>query len=417
MKYFRNAELTRLYNVSDKAVRNWIENAQKGKNGLDLLEYKGKTYIGDSLHNELLLGELAQSGKKYRNKRSFKKLTPLPKFYDLYSHTQAIDIIDHLDKYREAPLQYCYVREAAEYWNSYLNKLYAISNSYVTSTVDLLRLDREYLNRLLENYDNVNIVDVGVGNGLAVKALLDHVLSTGKLRRYVGVDISPDLLDITEQNLRKWFGSSVLVEKYVRDITHQRFAEILTTNSYGQDATSTLNVVLFLGGTISNFKEPGQVLRTIRDSLGKNDVLITTVRLDSKRSRRFFDYNIKADKDILTLQDRWMLDLLSIDEPFYDVEQFFDERQMSRFVQVRLKFDISINFKLDAYLKTVEMYKGESILLVRMLHFNDKEIMRLYDESNFDQLRSAKTPNQEYLLLVSQVKADHHRSSPADTNS
>jgi hypothetical protein len=48
LKYFRNSELTRLYNVSDKAVRNWIASAQEGKAMLKLHSDGNKVFISDT---------------------------------------------------------------------------------------------------------------------------------------------------------------------------------------------------------------------------------------------------------------------------------------------------------------------------------------------------------------------------------
>ena len=404
MRYFRNSELTRLYNVSDKAVRNWIDATQQGKLKLELLEYDDKTYIADTLHNNFILEELVHRGKKFRNRRTHKELAPSSNFYSLYGPKQVIDIANSLDKYREIPTHYRYFGEGATYWDAYLHKLYdaGISN-ILTATIELLRLDREYLDSLFDNYEYVNVVDVGVGNSLAAKELLQYLHDKGKLKRYIGIDSSKDLLDIAEQNIDNWFSNTIKIEKYVRDINYERFAEALAADSFGKDATATINVLLFLGATVGNFREPSQALQTIRESMGKDDILITSDKLDSENARRFFDFNIESDKTTLSLRNRFLLDLLAIEESFYDVEQFFDEQQKSRFIQVRLKVEVSIQFKVGSFQKKIELRRGESILLFRIWEWTDRELVNLYEKNKFSQLRVTKSRNQEYILIISKI--------------
>jgi uncharacterized SAM-dependent methyltransferase len=405
MRYFKNSELIKTYNVSDKAVRNWIEGAQQGKFKLELIEEGKKIYIADSLNNGFVLEKLAERGKKFRNRRNYKVLSPNPKFYKLFNVEQQIDIINNLDKYREIPQHYRYFGDGGIYWDAYLHKLYtAASNNILSTTTQLLQFDWDYLCSLLDDYAYVNVVDIGVGNGLAAKELLGKLHSTGKLKKYIGIDCSQTLLDITKQNLKTWFGDSIEVKTHAKDITYERFAEVVAKESYrNTDQASTFTIFLFLGATIGNLKEPSQVLRVIRDSMGKDDILITSDKLDSERTRRFFDFNIVRDVSLLSQRNRLLLDLLSIEDSFYEVEQFFDEQHSSRFIQARLKVEISITFKIGSAQKTISIHKGEPILIFRMWEWYDQELAGLYKKAGFINIRMSKTPDQDYVLLISKV--------------
>jgi uncharacterized SAM-dependent methyltransferase len=390
--------------VSDKTVRNWIEGARKGKNDLVLFDYADKWFVADVLENEGTLEKLVESGRKYRNGRTYKEVSPVDAFYKLYTQKQVIDIAHNLEKYSEYPLHYRYDGAAATYWSTYLQRLYDSDRSnYLTATIDLLQTNRSYLDSLLVQYQQVDVVDIGVGNGLAVKGLLSHLVEKGMLRKYIGIDISKDLLDLTTHNLRAWFGSSLQIETHVRDITNERFFEQLATDSSGG---SCVNLVLFLGGAVTNFKEPDTALKTIRDSMGKNDLLISTIKLDQQKTQRFFDFNIASDKAILPMQSKMALDLLSIRPEFYGVEQFFDKQHKSRFVQARLRSAISIRFDIGDFKKTVTFQKGEAIILVRVWHFTTSEIALVYQDSGFYQLQTTSTQDKEYLMIVSTVDTE-----------
>lgn len=405
MKYFKNSELTKLYRVSDKSVRNWIKAAQLGKNDLTLYENRGHLFIADTLDNAPIIEALVDRGRKYRNERSHRNLYPSALFYKLYTPAQIIEIINSLEIHNEYPLQYRYCGKGAAYWDAYLNKLAnAGSANLLTASQDLLREDWAYIKRHIDKYEFINVVDLGVGNGLAIKETLQKISATGKLKRYIGIDLSKELLKITETNLKSWVSMPLKIERHTRDICKDHFSDILARDSYGKDASSTINLVFFLGSTLMNFREPAHVLATIRESLGKSDLLISTLKLDSSAARRFFDFNIKSDTTILPSHQGFMLDLLSIDETIYEIEQFFDEIRKSRFIQVRLKTSISIHFRTLHFSKTVNLEKGNIIILARIRHWSAKEAIDLYDSSYLEPVRSATSDNGEYLLSFSKSR-------------
>jgi uncharacterized SAM-dependent methyltransferase len=403
MKFIKNAELTRLHGVSDKAVRNWIEASLNGKIDLELVEIDGKRYIADSLHNDVLIEQLVQKGKKYRNKRSQKVVTPTPEFYSLYSHAQVIEMANYLDKYNEVPSHYRYFGRGALYWNAHLHKFYqATKTNMLTATIELLKLEKGYFDSILNNHDYVNIIDLGVGNGLAARELLGYLKTTGKLKKYIGIDASEDLLKITERNVAEWFNNEVLTEMHILDISHERFGELLS-ESYGSDASSTLNIVLFLGGTIGNFREPFTSLQAIRESLGKDDILITSDEFDNENARKFFgSANLETFSNV-SLRNQLLLELLGLDETMYEMEHVFDEKIKSHLVRARLKTEIIINIRSLNYQKQIRFDKGEHILVFRMWEWTNNELVELYEKAGLTQLRMTKLPNNEYVLLVSQV--------------
>ena len=66
MKYFKNTELAKLYHVSEKSVRNWIDAVEIGKLDLDLFDQKGKFYIANTTKNTRTIEALVEKGKKYK---------------------------------------------------------------------------------------------------------------------------------------------------------------------------------------------------------------------------------------------------------------------------------------------------------------------------------------------------------------
>ncbi|MET1033250.1 MAG: L-histidine N(alpha)-methyltransferase [Candidatus Saccharimonadales bacterium] len=404
MKYFKNTELAKLYNVSEKSVRNWIQAAIDGKLDLILFREKSKPYIANTTTNLATIEQLVLKGKKYKNRRAFKSVAPSQKFYELYTPQQLLDIVSNLDIHREIPYQYTYFNGGATYWDEYAQKLLheKVTNS-VNGTIKLLDSSRKYIDDIVADYKSVNIIDVGVGNCLPVKDLLQHTLNKGVLKRYIGIDLSNELLNIAEQNIHSWFGKQIKFEKYVRDINYERFYDLLVEESFLGESNSSLNIVLFLGGTISNLREPDQTLRNINASMGRNDLFIMTRKLDTERARRHFDFSVEENDMSLAPQDKFILDLLNVDHSFYTIEQFFDENTRSRVIQAKLKIDLSINFEFENYRKTIELNKGENILIWRSQHQNMAEVLEQFEKNSFTTLQAAKTKDQEYSIFISKL--------------
>jgi hypothetical protein len=218
MRYFKNSELVKLYNVSDKTIRNWIVAARRGNLALGLCLVKGRDYIQDNEHNRTVLEELVDQGRKYRNNRSRRTLKPRPEFYQLFNRRQVGDIINGIDKHQLLPMKYKYFGEGGTYWAQYLKELYNDDKpNLVTNTAEVLNFSIPYLDQQTQAYRHVNIVNLCVGNSITLCPILEHFNKSGKLRRVITIDLSPTMLDISEKTIKEQLGHQIKVEKYTRD--------------------------------------------------------------------------------------------------------------------------------------------------------------------------------------------------------
>jgi uncharacterized SAM-dependent methyltransferase len=399
MKYFKNTELAKLYHISEKSVRNWIEAAEAGKLDLQLFENNGKHLIANTSKNTSIIEQLVRRGKKYKNTRGYKTLKPSEKFYDLYSPKQIMDIMSNMDVYKEIPLQYTYFNSGAERWDAYTRQLLdqEAPNS-LTNTIDLLQINLDYLDMLLEGYSRINIIDLGPGNALPIRPLLEHYLKKGMLNRYIGIDISKEMLKIAEENIHDWFEGSVKFEGHIRDIVYERFDDLLVTEAFTNDEEPTINLVLFLGGTLNNFREPNQALATIHSSMGRKDLLIFSKKLDTEKSRRYFEQAASGNQEM-----ELVLNLLNLDNSHYSLEQYFDEAKMARILEARLNVALSIQFTLGGHQRVLELNKGDRILLWRARHQTALESMQQFGENGFELLHASRSKDQDYLQLISKI--------------
>ncbi len=407
MLYFKNRELAETYHVSDRTIRNWIEETKRGKLSLALHEQGGRAFIANTTKNLSLIEGLVSARKKFRPHHTFKVITPKPEFYKLYSQGQIYDIVSSLEIHHEIPREYNYFDGGAGSWDKYAKRLFNEETPNVLNmTVDLLKGNQNYIDNLLKKYKRVNIVDIGVGNALPIKSLVGHLIERNVLGRYIAVDISSDMLEMARRSLDRWFGDKLHFEGYLQDINYDRFGNILAEEYIKADAEETLNLILVLGGTLSNFRNPDAALRIIHDSMGLSDLLIYTNKLDSPATRRYFDFNTSPGETVIAPTHRLVVELLNIDDSCYDLELGYDEQSRQRYERIVFKLAVSMRFDFDEGERVINFNKGDTLLIWRAWQQSALDIIHQFDRNDFYMLHSSQTDDQEYILTVSRVKSE-----------
>ena len=404
MKYFKNTELAKLYHVSEKSVRNWIEAARSNKLNLQLHEEKGKFYVANVAGNVAVIEKLVERGKKYVNRRGAVTLRPTDDFYRKYNNKQVLDIISSIQVHKELPLQYTYVSDGSESWDRYATRLSKDSlPNILTRTIELLDSADKLFDLLFAGVNKINVIDLGPGNGLPIRQTLERLIKKGRLGKYIAVDISEDMIRILEKNMRSWFDNDINFEYYIRDVSYERFNDLLAAN-YGEEGDAA-NIVCLFGGTLSNFRAPDQVLQAINNSMGTNDLLAYTCYLDSPRTRLHFDYDEPVNKK-LSVQEKLILDLLNIDDSLYEVKQEFNEKEHARTTSILPVKDITVVFELPTGTRRVELQKGKPILIWRHKHMNMAGIINLFARNGFN-VMGAMTADNDFGLIISKIKTNY----------
>jgi uncharacterized SAM-dependent methyltransferase len=407
MLYFKKSELAESYHISNKTVANWIKEVKEGRLDFELHNEGEKSWILKTTRNIALIEQLVKDRRKFRNARGVKTIAPKARFYEEYNEEQILDITSSLDIYHEIPFQYGYFNEGANFWDAYVKRL-ASENvpNFLTATVDLLEANRGYIELLVGRYKRVNVIDVGAGNSLPVKNFLDYLRKKNQLGRYIALDISASMLEIAERNVRNWFGDTVPFEGYEIDINHDRFSNKLIDEIVGEQGSETVNLVFVLGGTLVNLREPDGAFRTIHDSMNKNDLMIYTLKLDSEVTRQYFDFSIDEKKPLLDAKAKRIVDLLGIDETFYEVEVGFDVQRRERYMRIRLNVALTLNFSFEHGERTIEFNKSDTILLWRYSHQNMNDSVSQLEASGFGIMQISLTEDADYLLAIARIRTE-----------
>ena len=405
MHYFKHSELVTKYHVSLKTVHNWIDATKSGKIGLELYESSGRTYVVNNPSNVSVLVGLSEKGKKYRNTLHHKVVTPVPKFYELFNSRQILDIIHNLSIHREIPLKYSYFEGGATNWDNWVQHLVKEEGpSGPKSSIKLLHDNADRIDQLLEGFSKVNVIDIGVGNAVPVKGLIAHLLERGVLNRYIAIDISEEMLHIAERNIKEWFGDKVKFEGHIRDISYERFDDLLVEDRLSSDSKEIGNLALLLGATLGNFNSPIDILRTIYGSMSQDDLLVYSLKPDTEASRNFFSISSKSGTENIAATHGMALELLNVDRSLYELEMGYSEQQRMRYVRVRLNTALTIEFVFDHGKRYVHFEKGDSILLWRARHQTTLEIISEFEEVGFALLQATLTTDRQYLMTISGVE-------------
>lgn len=407
MSYFNHSELSKKYHVSRRTVHNWIESAKAGKLDLALHVENERTYVAHTARNIATITELIDDRRKYRNKKASKLITPSAEFYKVYTERQIYDIATNLEIHHEIPRQYNYLNGGADHWDKYAQRLADEDEpNVVNSTIKLLEINQSYIDDLLSKYKRVNVIDIGPGNAYPTRGVLSHLLEKGKLGRYIALDISPNILEIAKENIHEWFGDKIAFEGYECDINYDRFSDHLIQEYVSKDAKNTINLVLLLGGTLANMRSPDGAYKVIHDSMGINDLLIYTKKLDTEATRRYFDFSLEPGQSRLADTHKLVVDLLNIKESYYDVELGYDPILKQRFERICLNVSIVIKFTFKDGEREIVLDKGSSILTWRAHQQSAADVHKQFMRNDFYPMHTSQTDDQEYILAVSRIKHD-----------
>jgi hypothetical protein len=165
-----------------------------------------------------------------------------------------------------------------------------------------------------------------------------------------------------------------------------------------------VNLILHLGGTLYNLRKPDGAFKVIHDSMGINDYLMQTTKLDSEATRKHFDFNVKPGEPLLAPIHGFIVDLLGIDPTFYSLELGYDAEHRERYERIRFKLAVTIEFEFNGGKRVISFDKGDAVLIWRGWQYGALDVADQFDRNSFYTLHASQTADREYLLTIAQVK-------------
>jgi dimethylhistidine N-methyltransferase len=235
-----------------------------------------------------------------------------------------------------------------------------------------------YRTLFLDSETHFSLVELGAGDGLKTKVLLQHFTDKQTRFSYLPIDISNNVLNILKNQVNKEI-PELEVEPYPGDYF----------NALGRMSTGEQDrkVILFLGSTIGNFKyeEAVHFLKELNSQMTTKDLLL--IGFDLKKDPNVI---LKAYNDKKGITAAFNLNLLErinqeLDGEF-DIEQFYHYPNYDPATGEAKSYLVSKKEQIINVGKLGQRFhflKGEPIFMEISKKYDLQSIKLLAEESNF----------------------------------
>ncbi len=336
---------------------------------------------------------------------------PSSDFYATFSEVEILEIIDALEVRREIPLKYAYKGKGASIWDDFYRK-YIIPTWYRTSNVEiqLLNDNFQYLNGDNQVNYKVNIVDVGAGNSYPVKKYIRRLNKLGKVNQYIALDISEDLLDVSQKNFQNWFPKINYINGTL-DIENFSIPKSLLESQTNESQTNesqtnlnnaqTINIILHLGVTIGNHHNRAKVFTNFRKSMTKNDFLVLTNEIGSNsewngQARGGCDYHAENIY-------KWIKSAIGIKSEDCELVRKYDSFRDSVVANIKFLHNYTINFNIQGIEKNIEFFADDNITIWRHHKFQIPQLQQELAQAGLELVRYSTNQYSSHIMGICQL--------------
>ncbi|MBF2064535.1 MAG: L-histidine N(alpha)-methyltransferase [Calothrix sp. C42_A2020_038] len=319
---------------------------------------------------------------------------PSSEFYTVFSQKELLNLIEALKTRREIPLKYSYKGYGANIWDNFYRKL-IIPNWYRSNVeIKLLRDNFKYLNGKPQNCHKVNIVDVGAGNSYPVKDYIRKLDKLSRINRYIALDISEELLEVSKRNFTKWFPFIKYTNSYI-DIENSPIPEYLLY----QDG---INIFLHLGVTIGNLQHRVKALQNFRQSMHKHDLLVLTNEIGYSSqwdgiARGGCYYHAEQIY-------RGINSNIGIPNQYCELIRKYDKKTDSVVANMKFLSDYTIDFSSMGINRKVEISKDEEITIWRHHKHQIPELIQEIGQAGLQLVHYSTNKYQSHIMVICKVK-------------
>lgn len=308
----------------------------------------------------------------------------------LFTKRQESELITAIKGRGEIPLKFVYLGEGAENWDAIAGE--RTDTGGINSMEGRLLADkaRDFVG-VFKDVAKVNVIDIGCGNGYPGVPIFNELQRQGIAFRYIPVDISAELLDIAEQNVREMF-PDIEIRKFQLDFELGNFSDM--TYDLKDDGSS--NLLLFLGSTLGNFSDRNRVLTNFRDSMSSDDYLINGVELTNfaKINKILSHYSVDAVGNFLY----FIPEQIGISRKDTEFNVVWNDRENQ--VEMRIVFKNEVTIQIGKETFTLE--EGESLFVARSMKFTEWSVTKLFSDVGYRNELLTTNPERSFMLSMVQ---------------
>lgn len=288
----------------------------------------------------------------------------------MFTKKQEFELLTAIKGRGEIPLKFAYLGEGAYNWEA-IAKERAKKGGINLIEGKLLSQRTEDFLRKYQGITQLNVIDVGCGDGSPTYPILEK-LNEKKIKfNYVPVDISEEMLNLAEKRIKKDFG--VESHKILLDLDSGQFSDKI----YSLRKKGTANLLLFLGSTLGNFSDMNRVLSNILESMSSEDYLILGMEMTNL---------VKAEQLIPHYTNEMVSRLLYFIPNKIGLNNKNSEMVVSWNANEN-RIEIKLKLKREADIKIGEesfaLRKDELVLLARSTKFTEWTFTKLLSDAGF----------------------------------
>ena len=325
---------------------------------------------------------------------------PSSELYDIFSHTEVVELIQALELRREIPVKFAYKGGGAKIWNDFYEK-YVIPKWYEPSNVEveLLKQNFEYINSY-QKCSKINIFDVGAGNSYPVKKFVYRLQKLGRINKYIALDISNELLSLSKANFTKWF-PSIDLESHRVDIEANAIPANILQSSTSREIKDIANVFLHLGVTIGNHQNRVRVFQNFKNSMNRNDLLVFTNEIGSHsqwdgKVRGGCKYHVEG---IYT----WITKKMGINSEDCELVRKYDKKTDSITANVKLLQNYTFSFSQWGIDEKLQILKDEEITIWKHHKYEMPELTQELAKAGLKIVHSSCDKYKSHIMVFCQV--------------
>jgi len=278
------------------------------------------------------------------------------------------DLYNSLSKESEILSKYSYLGEGAKYWDA-LSKKWSMLNINTSDENTLIKknLDNAIASVIQRGVKGINIIDIGCGNGLTAKDILQEILEQNVQVTYTAVDISKEMASLAKNNIDKKI-KAISTEVYIMDFEK----DDLTKLREGLKPYY-INLVMILGNTLGNYKDPSKILNNVMQLASKSDLILiglANYQPDIKDSL-LISYSLKEELKLVCSTAKRIGIRLS------DPSVSWNEKNQ----EVEIKAKTKQTLRIHHNNKDTIIESGSEILLLRSRRFTDELIKKVISNS------------------------------------
>lgn len=399
VQYITTRELNDKYGVSNVTVAKWLLQTSKGETGLTYDKVGKRIRIINNKQNWAILNELGSKASNKRQKIFSSEAHVNKEFYTYFSDDEITEIVRDLEFKRYINFKFTYKGEGAHYWDHFYQENEE-NGTYKTPgrTKEILEYYTPFIIDKMKNYDEVNIVEIGPGNALPVINFIKKIKDKIPLKKYIGIDISSDLLDQSVENLSAHIDNLEYIT-LTKDIERDRIDSAFS-HSYSEDK-KVGNIVLILGGTILNSFESSSILQNIRRSLSPHDILLFNSNISDSVNNTTLAYNYSPDAIV---QDTWIPRMLGIDVDKCEVRGEYEEKYHRKAAYIILDKDYTLIFSNNNFNRKVTLQKKEKIYVWTYSVTDLDSGRKMFEDAGYRLIDAITLADQKHFMIAVQTQ-------------